>query len=198
MLRKNSLYLLLAGMLSMALVGCESMPGTRQQQATVIGGAAGAAAGAAVGGSDHRVLGAIIGGVLGAGGGYVLAANTGVLRDDDRRAAAQAAERAQANPATAEAARAAATADINNDGFVTMDEVVAMSDAGLNDGEMIRRMEATQQVFDLTIEQEQHLVQQGVSRNVVNQMSDINRDLLAEETRRQDVISQEPRVYGAP
>lgn len=196
MLRRNIVHALIAGIAGVALVGCESMPGTRQEQATVAGGAAGAAVGAAVAGPEHRILGAIIGGALGAGGGYIIAANTGALRDEDRAGAARAAQQAQDNPATPEQAQAAATADINSDGFVTLDEVVAMSDAGFSEEEMIRRMEATDQIFELTPDQEDYLVQQGVDATVVHDMGEINRDLLA-ETQRQDVISQ-PRTYGAP
>jgi len=180
---------LLSGTLAFAWTGCETMPGTREQQGAAIGGTAGAVAGAAVGGPEHRVLGAIIGGALGAGGGYVIAANTGNI--DDRRAAEQAAEQAQQNPATPEEALEATTADINGDGFVTMDEIVAMSDAGLSDQEMLRRMEATDQVFELTPEQQDHLVEQGVSALVVNEMNQINRDLLyGARDQRQDVLSR--------
>ncbi|MEO7678290.1 MAG: glycine zipper domain-containing protein, partial [Verrucomicrobiota bacterium] len=60
---------------SLALVGCQNMPGERNTQGAVIGGAAGAAAGSAVA-KNNRVLGALIGGALGAGGGYVIAAKT--------------------------------------------------------------------------------------------------------------------------
>lgn len=196
MFQRSYMHWLLIGAFGFALVGCENLPGTRQQQATAVGGAAGAAAGAAVAGPEHRILGAILGGALGAGGGYVIAANTGALRDEDSEGAAQAAQRAEQNPASAEDARRADTADLNNDGFVTLDEVLAMDEAGLSEREMIRRMEATDQVFELTQDQVDYLVEEGVSRNVVTEMNQINRDLVAQD-RRQDVISQ-PRSYGSP
>jgi len=173
-----------------ALVGCESLPGTREQQGAAIGGAAGAATGAAV--SDNRLLGAIIGGVIGAGGGYVIAARTDAT-DEDRVAAAEAGDRAQRNPATAEEALNARTADINEDGFVTMDEIIALNDAGLNDGEIIRRLEATDQVFELTEAQEDDLAREGVSQTAIAEMHSINRDLLyGSPSSRDDVISRQP------
>jgi hypothetical protein len=161
--------------LILSLVGCESLPGTRKQQGTVIGGAAGAAAGAAV--TQHHLLGALIGGALGAGGGYLVAANTGKINSQDQAGASQATRKAQENPATPDDARRAMTADLNNDGFVTLDEVVAMRQAGFSDQEMVRRLQATDQVFELTPDQQNYLRQRGVDDNVITQMSQMNRGM---------------------
>jgi hypothetical protein len=87
---------------------------------------------------------------------------------------------------------AATTADVNGDGFVTLDEVVAMRQAGLSDQQMLERLRLTGQVFELTAEQEQHLRSQGVSAHVVNQMQDINRDL------REQLLGQQSGVIGQP
>src|SRR5436190_22089583 len=59
------------GLASLAgtLGGCDSLPGNKQTQGAVIGGAGGAVAVAAIA-KDKPLLGALIGGVLGAGGGY--------------------------------------------------------------------------------------------------------------------------------
>ncbi|HZV34671.1 MAG TPA: hypothetical protein VFB72_08880 [Verrucomicrobiae bacterium] len=65
------------------------------------------------------------------------------------------------------------TADLNGDGFVTLDEVVAMKQAGLTDDQMIARLRATGQVFELTPQQENYLRSQGVSSFVINQMESI-------------------------
>jgi hypothetical protein len=73
-----------------------------------------------------------------------------------------------------EQARTATTADLNNDGFVTLDEVVAMKQAGLTDSEMIERLRATRQVFQLTDEQRRYLADRGVSSVVVDQMVAMN------------------------
>lgn len=169
--------LLVITVVSMPIVGCESLPGDRDTQATVIGGAAGAAIGAAVA-SENRLIGALIGGALGAGGGYLIGSQTDWFEGDDdgdaRSAARQSIDEAQNDPATPSEARRASTADINQDGFVTLDEVVAMQRAGLGDAEMIDRLEATGQVFDLTNEQREYLVAEGVSRSVIRDMLRIN------------------------
>jgi hypothetical protein len=159
--------------LVVAFVGCSEMPGNRQQQGAVIGGAAGAAAGAAIGGSKHRVLGALLGGALGAGGGYVIAAKTDHIKSGDTNAAVKANSFAQSQPATAEQARSATTADLNSDGFVTLDEVVAMKQAGLSDETIVQKLKATDQVFELTTEQERYLQDRGISQTVVQQMEQI-------------------------
>jgi hypothetical protein len=143
----------------------------------VIGGVGGAAAGAAIGGEDNRLAGAVIGGLLGAGGGYLVGAK--MEKDDDtsnterRDEAVKAADKAKSDPATADDVKSANTADLNDDGFVTLDEVAAMEKAGLSDKEQIRRLERTQQYFQLTSEQQDYLRQQGVSDNVITAMRDM-------------------------
>ncbi|MGI8965997.1 MAG: hypothetical protein ACR2H1_07915, partial [Limisphaerales bacterium] len=181
--------MLLITPLLVALTGCESLPGERKQQGAVIGGAAGAATGAAVA-KNHRALGAVLGGILGAGGGYVIAAKTDKVKNQDQEAAARAMRKAKENPATADDARKAMTADLNNDGFVTLDEVVAMKSAGLSDAQMIERMKTTDQIFELTAGQEKDLLDHGVSNDGVTQVGQIKknkRPVLSDEEG--DVIS---------
>jgi hypothetical protein len=178
----------LIGSLSLApLTGCENLPGNAKQQGTVIGGASGAAIGAAVS-KNNRLLGALIGGALGAGGGYLIGANkdkiTGSDKDKDktRDEAIQASQRAEQNPARVEDVNNTRTADLNNDGFVTLDEVVALRNANLSDREILDRLERTNQVFELTPWQEDYLQQRGVSRDVINQMRSLNRDTATAQT----------------
>src|SRR3954471_4106838 len=171
-------------------IGCSDLPGSKGSQGAVIGGLGGAAAGAAIGGSHNRLLGAILGGAVGAGGGYVIGANSDKILGKDTKAATQAQQQAQQNPATASQARTAATADINHDGFVTLDEVVAMRQAGLTDSQMLSKLRATDQVFELTSEQEKYLRDNGVSQNVISQMEAINQD------RRQQILNQRGDVIG--
>lgn len=190
MFRTRLLNLSVVMMFVFALAACENMPGTRNQQGAVIGGAAGAAAGAAIA-KDHRLLGALIGGALGAGGGYVVAAKTDKINENDRDAAATATRKSQENPATAEDARQAMTADLNLDGFVTLDEVAAMKTAGFTDQKMIERLKATDQVFELTADQAQYLRDKGVSQNVIDEMAQLNQDKSGSLIKnRTDVISQ--------
>jgi hypothetical protein len=189
----RSLLAVSAGALLLSSTGCNNLPGTSKQQGAVIGGAGGAVAGAAVGGEHHRLLGALLGGALGAGGGYVVGANSDKISGSDTAGAKQANDAAQAQPATPEQARLATTADLNRDGFVTLDEVVAMRKAGLSDQEMIDRLRSTGQIFELTPEQQQFLLNQGVSQSVVTQMQNLNRDRYRLSPTNNGVISQPVR-----
>jgi hypothetical protein len=171
---RKQLYLGAITVLLVTAMGCESLPGNKEQQGAVIGGASGAAVGAAVGG-EHRVLGALIGGLLGAGGGYLIGANWDKIRNKDSEGAERASAEAQRNPATADEAKRATTADINRDGFVTLDEVVAMEQAGFSDQEILDRLRTSGQVFELTEQQRQYLQNRGVSQRVVSQMETLNR-----------------------
>jgi hypothetical protein len=166
---------ILASLTVLALAGCENLPGSKGSQGAVVGGVSGAAVGAAVGGSQHRVLGALLGGALGAGGGYVVGANVDKITGKDQAGAETATRKSQEQPATAQQAMTATSADVNNDGFVTLDEVVAMKDAGFDDTKMIDRLRATNHVFDLTEEQKKYLRDHGISDSVINQMNDINK-----------------------
>ncbi len=158
-------------------VGCSDLPGDKESQGAVIGGVTGAAAGAILGGEDNRLLGALIGGAAGAGGGWLIGSQLEKADEDDREDAIQAAQRAERNPATAEQARSARTADINGDGYVTMDEVVALDQAGLSDDEIIQRLERTDMFFDLSQRQQQYLRDRGVSDRVVREMNNVNADV---------------------
>ncbi len=166
----------IAATLLLGAAGCHNAPGTPGQQGAVIGGAGGATAGALIGGEHHRLLGALLGGALGAGGGYLIGANSDRITGHDQSSAEAAVRNAQAHPATPEQARSAPTADLNGDGFVTMDEVVAMKQAGFSDQEILSKMQATGQVFELTPEQQNYLRSNGVDQYVVDQIPSINRD----------------------
>ena len=157
--------------------GCQNLPGTPGQQGAVIGGAGGAAAGAVVAGEHHRLLGALLGGALGAGGGYLIGANKDRITGHDSAGAQAATRNAQLQPASPAMALNAPTADLNGDGFVTMDEVVAMKMAGFPDQQILDKMRATGQVFELTPEQQAYLRNNGVSQYVIDQIPEINRDV---------------------
>ena len=161
-------------LLGALLVGCENLPGTKGQQGAVIGGASGAAAGAVIGGEKHRGVGAIVGGVLGAAGGYVIGANSDKIIGKNKDDAEAAGQRAKTAPVTAEQARTASTADVNSDGYVTLDEVVAMREAGLSDSEMLNRLQATGQVFELSSDSQKYLRDHGVSDRVIRDMQNLN------------------------
>ena len=63
---------------------------------------------------------------------------------------------------------------MNSDGFVTLDEVVALEQAGLTDDQIIDRLRATNQVFDLTEEQRRYLLDRRVSQDIVNRLATLN------------------------
>lgn len=157
------------------LAGCDSLPGNKKTQGAVIGGVGGAAAGALVA-KDNRLIGGLIGGALGAGGGYLIGAQLDKTDPKNRDEALRAARDAEARPARASDVKNSDTADLNNNGYVTMDEIVAMKDARLSDSEMIRRLEKTDQIFELTDAQENYLRDHGIDRRVINAMLDMNRD----------------------
>ncbi len=167
----------LAAALMLTATGCSNLPGSSGQQGAAIGGVGGAATGALVGGEHHRLLGALVGGAIGAGGGYLIGANKDRITGHDTAGAEEAARRAQAQPATPQQALAAPTADLNGDGFVTMDEVVAMKQAGLSDQQILERMRATGQVFELTPDQQAYLASNGVDQYVIDQIPQVNREV---------------------
>jgi hypothetical protein len=180
-MRKN----VIAGALALvAALGCENLPGSRETQGAVIGGAAGAATGAAIH-EENRLLGALIGGAIGAGGGYLIGARTDWFGEPDRDRYARAAIRdAQTSPATARDVGRSWTGDLDGDGFVTTDELVAMEDAGLSDAQILERLRATGQIFDLSASQERDLRSAGVSARVISEMQQINRQ------RREEVLGR--------
>ncbi len=73
-------------------------------------------------------------------------------------------------------ALSAQTADIDQNGFVAKDELVAMEGADPSDGQILQRLRATDAVFDLDRQQAQDLVDAGLSPDVVAQLESINRE----------------------
>ena len=174
-----SFYGGLIAALGLATSGCENLPGSPGAQGAAIGGVGGAAAGAAIGGEHHRLLGALLGGAAGAGGGYLIGAHMDRIKSHDTAGAQAAMQRAQAHPATPQDALNAQTADLNGDGFVTMDEVAAMKRAGFSDQQILDRMRATGQVFELTPQQQDYLRNNGIDQFVIDQIPALNRQTAA-------------------
>lgn len=146
-------------------------------------------------GENHRLLGAVVGGLVGAGGGYLIGAHKDRILGRDTAGAEAAVRNAQAHPATPQQALNAPTADLNNDGFVTMDEVVAMRQAGFSDQQMLDKIRATGQVFELTPEAASYLRANGVDQYVIDQLPGVNREV------RNSLMGQAPAgapVYSQP
>ena len=124
----------------------------------------------------------------------MIGAQADKIRGTNQTEAAQANNSAHSRPATVQEVSISTTADLNRDGFVTLDEVVAMSTAGLPEQEILRRLQNTGQVFELTDEQKRYLTSHGVSQNVVNQMPELNQTV-----RNQLLQNQGPSgVIGTP
>ena len=69
---KRAIAVVFAGMMLLAVVGCEGEPLSTREKGTFVGTGLGAATGAIVGAAvGHPVAGAAIGGVLGGGTGYL-------------------------------------------------------------------------------------------------------------------------------
>ena len=180
---------LIAGTALLGLTACENLPGTREEQTTAAGATAGAAVGAAL--AENDLIGALLGGAAGAAGGHLIGARTDWFKGDDRREEArEALESSRENPATAEDVEEARTADLNDDGFVTMDELLAMEEAGLRESEILDRLERTEQVFDLDAEQQRTLLDAGLSRTFVAEIEEINREERERVLGRSEVISE--------
>jgi hypothetical protein len=172
----------LIGSLSLAplcgVAGCSNLPGDAKTQGAVFCGVGGALSGGAYGaaGPTEAGGGALIGAAAGAGGGFLIGAQKEKIDQKKQDEAIAAHRKAEQNPATPADVEKARTADLNDDGFVTLDEVVAMKRANLSDREMIERLERTGQVFELSEEQERYLEDRGVSHAVIVEMRRMNPD----------------------
>lgn len=159
---------------ALTLAGCASLPYSPKTGTTVGGAAIGAAVGATVAGDEDEKMGAVLGAVLGAAAGYVIGAKTSWFAQGNERAFDQAVNAARNDPATVEDVYGSYGADLNNDGLVTQDELIALAHAGLSSDEIIDRLQATNQVFYLTYEQRQSLLEAGVPPEVVYRLEEIN------------------------
>lgn len=162
--------------------GCESVPTGTEPQST---GPAATQASVVIPGKPattqaEHAFGSLINGALGPGGGYLIGIKQDALRgsehDQIRDQAIRASQRAEKNPVRTEDVDRARTADLNADGFVTLDEVVAMRQANLGDAEILQRLTDAGDVFDLSDYQETYLRDRGVSDKVIHQLRTTNQD----------------------
>lgn len=159
-----------AALAAALLAGCETVPIDQAGAFTGVGSKL-AAAGVATD-EGARPISTLLGGALGFGGGYMVGVSPEKLdeqsRSTHREEALRANDRAECSPADVEdVAGAPGTADLNSDGFVTVDEIIAMERAGLSDQEEVLRLRATGQLFELSAQQERYLEDRGISFAVV-------------------------------
>jgi hypothetical protein len=69
----------------------------------------------------------------------------------------------------------ATSPDLDGDGVISVDEIVALGRSGLGDGELAERLERTGRTFDLSTSQEQYLRVRGISDNLIDRMRTLNR-----------------------
>lgn len=154
------------------LAGCMNGSGNKGTQTAPDGTAASPFAPDSANGAGvakrNRLVGGVIGGSLGAGGGYLIGAAPDKNDDKHGDEAMQASQRADRSPASKEDVYKTTTADLNGDGFVTMDELIALQRGGLSDDEIVNRLHRTKQIFDLTDWQRNYLRDHGISANVIN------------------------------
>lgn len=107
---------------------------------------------------------------FGGGGGWVVGASPQLLANPDKAKLEAANQNAEQHPAAIAQVATATTADLNHDGFVTVDELLAMKRAGLPDSRMIDRLRATGDAFAVTPRQQQYLRDRGIDQKVIDAM----------------------------
>lgn len=106
----------------------------------------------------------------GPGGGQIIAATRQNIEQHSLGSAQQADRLAQQRPAGPADIEKSDNADLNRDGFVTLDEILALKRAGLTTDQIIGRIQKTPQVFSLTDRQQQYLRDRGIDQPTINAM----------------------------
>jgi hypothetical protein len=95
---------------------------------------------------------------------------------------------ASALPVFASAADAT-SADLDGDGTVSVDEVVALARSGITDAEVLERLERTGRTFDLSTSQEQYLRVRGISDGLIARLRTLNHSAPPADTPRPDMAA---------
>lgn len=168
---------ILIGLVTAAiLAGCAQLPYSTTTETTAGGAAIGAAVGAVLAEEDDTLLGVLLGGLAGAAAGHVIGARTDWFAEGNEQELSNVANDTLNDSITAADVYGSSDADLNNDGLVTQEELIAMADV-LGQSAVIDRLQATNQIFHVTPAQRQSLIQAGVDPDVVYRLEDINRGL---------------------
>jgi hypothetical protein len=120
--------------------------------------------------SRQAALASLASQVGGPGGGWIIAARP-TLIDQHSLGSFQAANRqAEQQPTGRVDVEKSDNCDLNGDGFVTMDEVLALKRAGLTAEQLTARVTRTPEIFFLTDRQQQYLHDRGIPQGVVDAM----------------------------
>lgn len=103
----------------------------------------------------------------GLAGGFIVGAIPAMLQGDSLARAKRSNDEAEQHPAQVANVLPRAVADLNGDGFITLDEITAMKRAGLDESQMLLRLHQSAAVFSATTRQEQYLLDRGVPDAVV-------------------------------
>lgn len=121
-------------------------------------------------GSPQMALSSLAAQVGGPGGGWIIAATPQHIDQHTLGSAQQSNRQAEQQPASPADVEKSDSCDLNGDGFVTMDEMLALQRAGLTTEQLIRRVRHTQQIFMLTDRQQQYLRDRGIAQGVIDAM----------------------------
>jgi hypothetical protein len=106
---------------------------------------------------------------MGPGGGWLCGSTRDILAHNRCDLAAKASRNAEEHPAEPADVARSDTADLNHDGFVTLDEIIAMRRV-LTSDEMVERIRKVDGIFCLTRTQQQYLLNRGVPVAVIDAM----------------------------
>jgi hypothetical protein len=106
----------------------------------------------------------------GPGGGWIIGARRQNLRAGHDALASKANQNAEQHPAAPGDVAASTDADLNHDGFVTLDEIIALKRAGLTEEQMKDRITHADQLFAPNERQQQYLRDRGISQPVIDAM----------------------------
>jgi hypothetical protein len=106
----------------------------------------------------------------GPGGGWIIAASRQNIEQHSLGSAQQADRQARQQPAGIADIERSDNADLNGDGFVTLDEILALKRAGLTSEQIITRIQRTPQVFSLAERQQQYLRDRGIDPHTIDAM----------------------------
>lgn len=169
MRKTKAMGLCLAGVLAaMAAGGCGIF-----QEASKVRPAAGqnspaAAAANVPATAEQRTLGSLATEAAGPGGGWIIGATPANITGHRVDLAQKANQQAEQQPAAPASVENSDTADLNRDGFVTLDEVLALKRAGLSSNAMIDRIRRTGATFELSDRQQRYLRDRGVEQPVID------------------------------
>ena len=159
---------------ALVLSGCAAEPGRVPGPGALVAG---------VGGKLVKAHDAVARSILGDAARPMLIgtppATAPAVEESPARAIPAAATSAHRQTASAEMANidfaSATSVDLDGDGVISLEEILALGRSGLNDAEALERLERTGRTFDLSTSQEQYLRERGVSDEMIARLRTLNR-----------------------